>query len=61
MKKYNIKYKLGLLISFVSSLFTLILSSEKDHEFSLSRTIYACFFMYIFFYLVYIYKDKFQK
>ena len=58
MKKYNIKYILGILISTIGSTSMLILSTENDDIFSMSRTILACFFMTILFYLIYIYKDK---
>ncbi len=61
MKNYNNKYKLGILISIIGSISMLILSTEKDYEFSISRTIYACFFMGVLFYLIYIYKDKYKS
>ncbi|GGP03254.1 hypothetical protein GCM10010992_10920 [Cloacibacterium rupense] len=60
MKKYNLKFLIGLIVSFIGSVIAITLSMEKDTTFALSRAIFSCFFMSILFYLVFIYKDKYK-
>lgn len=60
MKKYNLKFLIGVMISLVGSITSIILSTESDSNFATPRAIFSCFFMTILFYLVFIYKDKYK-
>lgn len=58
MKNKDTKYKVAVVIVFFASLFSIILSTDRDEVFAIPRTIYACFFSWLLFYLLFIYKKK---
>ena len=60
MKKFNLKFLIGVIISLIGSVTNIILSTESDPIFATPRAIFSCFFMTILFYLVFIYKDKYK-